>query len=49
MLYNGLPGIWGRLSHIYVHRLPGADEVCGESWQPIIAIRDKGNGLILCE
>jgi hypothetical protein len=40
--------ILGRLAHIYLHTLPGAD-VSWESWQLVSAIHDEADGLTLCE
>jgi hypothetical protein len=44
-----LPEILGGLLWTYMHRLLGADEVSGESWQLVNAIHDESDGLILCE
>jgi hypothetical protein len=38
--------ILGRLVHIYLHTLPGAD-VSWESWQLVSAIHDEADGLTL--
>jgi hypothetical protein len=44
------PNILGRGLQIYLHPLLGSDEVKGDSWQLVTAIRDEGDdGLILCE